>query len=42
MNSKNICIENKAFESKEIITIDISKYNLDLLLDKLINYKQKQ
>lgn len=34
MNSKNICIENKAFESKEIITIDISKYNLDSLILK--------
>lgn len=34
MNSKNIYIENKAFESKEIITIDISKYNLDSLILK--------
>lgn len=34
MNSKNICIENKAFEYKEIITIDISKYNLDSLILK--------
>lgn len=34
MNSKNICIENKAFESKQIITIDISKYNLDSLILK--------